>query len=269
MTQALVQPSDCNQCTSQTSVRYPGLPGETGAAGDAGSNGVSAFTITLADFTVPAVSSTVTISVANSTWMAPGEVIFIQNAGYYEVSSKPSTTSAIVENLGYTGNAAPLTIIPDSQIVTPSGKKGEDGVAVGVTMNSISPTTTKGDLLVDNGVNSPNASVVRLAAPTDAYLWTADSSQPSGWLAKNPKLTATASLDFAAFLGGDSQDLTIPLVGAAIGDPVTLGCPATIPALLVPFAFVSAVDVVTVRMTAVAAVADPAAMNYTVRINKL
>jgi hypothetical protein len=201
--------------------------------------------------------------------MSPGQVIHIQNAGYYSVSSTPTVTSALVANLGYTGNAAPTTVVALGQVVAPAGIKGTDGVAVGVTFNSISPTTTKGDLIGDNGVNSPLASNVRLSVGANATVLSADSTQATGLIWKVPKLTATASLDFAAFAGGDSQDLTIALVGAAVGDPVTLGCPATIPALLVPFAFVSATDVVTVRMTAVAAVADPAAMNYTVRINKL
>lgn len=267
--QALPQPNDCNQCTTPDVVRYPGLTGDTGDSGSDGANGVSSFTITTDQFIVPAIAGTVTVSVANSTWMVPGQVIYIQNAGYYEVSSKPDTVSVIVENLGYTGNAVATTVIPTSQLIAPSGIKGTDGVAVGVTFNSISPTTTKGDLILDNGANNPLASNVRLGVGADNTVLAANSAQATGVEWKVPKLTATASLDFAAFVGLDSQDLTIALVGATVGDPVTLGAPATIPALLVPFAFVSAADVVTVRLTAVAAVADPAAMSYTVRINKL
>lgn len=266
----LPQPTDCcGSCDDETSTPIPGVKGDTGPAGADGSAGVSAYTITTASFTMPAVSANVTVDVANSSWMVVGEVLFVQSAGYFQVVSKPDTQSVVLTNLGYTGNAAPAVIIAALQQVGPSGLKGVDGSAAGITLNSLSPTNQKGDLLVDNGANNPNASLIRLGAPTNTYVWTADSTQASGWLAKNPKLTATTSLNFAAFAGLDTQDLTIALVGAVVGDPVELGCPAAIPAGLIPFAFVSAADVVTVRMQALIAVADPAAMNYTVRINKL
>lgn len=270
MTQALSQPNDCNQCDENIVTRYPGPKGDTGSAGSDGANGVNAYTLSLAQFTVPAASATVTIDVASSVWMSPGQVVHIQNAGYYEVSSKPTSSSVTVENLDYSGNAAAGAVIPTSQIITPAGIKGNDGVAVGVTFNSISPTTTKGDLIFDNGANSPSASNVRLGIGADNTVLTADSTQATGSIWKVPKLTATGALDFASIASTASEDLTIALTGAAVGDPVTLGLPAAPTAGIVFQAFVSAADVVTVRATNItAAPVDPASASYTVRINKL
>lgn len=61
-------------------------------------------------------------------------------------------------------------------------------------------------------------------------------------------LRGTATLDFPNVLAQAAQDLTIAVVGAAVGDPVILGTPA--PDIGIVFsAWVSAADVVTVRAT--------------------
>lgn len=181
MSQATPQPSDCcsSACTEPTTVNTPGLTGATGAAGENGNNGTNAYTITTAGFTMPASGGNVTVSVANSTWMVPGEPIFVQNAGSFTVSSKPTTTSVILTNLGYVENAAPATIIPNTQYVGPTGRRGTDGDSVDA-LNDISPTTTKGDLLVDNGANAPNSSVVRIGVGADGTVLQADSATAEG-----------------------------------------------------------------------------------------
>lgn len=78
-------------------------------------------------------------------------------------------------------------------------------------------------------------------------------------------LKATATLDFAAIAAAGSANLTIPVVGAAVGDTVSLALPASINAGLVFNAFVSAAGVVTVRATNVTAASiDPAPASYSV-----
>src|SRR6185369_5105207 len=44
----------------------------------------------------------------------------------------------------------------------------------------ISPTTTKGDILVDNGANSPNSSLVRFGVGSNGKVPVADSTQATG-----------------------------------------------------------------------------------------
>lgn len=78
-------------------------------------------------------------------------------------------------------------------------------------------------------------------------------------------LKATATLDFGSIAAAGSANLTIAVVGAAVGDTVSLALPAAINAGLVFNAFVSAADVVTVRATNVtAAPIDPASASYSV-----
>lgn len=54
-------------------------------------------------------------------------------------------------------------------------KGGTGQTSQTAAMDALSPTTTKGDLLVDNGTN-----VIRVAVGTDTHVLTADSAEPSG-----------------------------------------------------------------------------------------
>ena len=83
-------------------------------------------------------------------------------------------------------------------------------------------------------------------------------------------LTSAAALDFGSIAAVDSEDLTIAVVGAAVGDTVALGLPAAPTAGLVFNGFVSAADTVTVRATNITAGAvDPASASYTAMVFKL
>jgi len=117
-------------CTTQTTVNVPGVAGADGAAGAAGTNGVNAYTVTTADFVVPAVGANVTVSVANSTWMVVDQKIFIggdinagagTGGGYFTVVSKPGTTSVILTFLGYEDDVAVATTFDSGAGVSPGG----------------------------------------------------------------------------------------------------------------------------------------------------
>lgn len=190
----IVSAQDCCQpCDSIPITQVPGPAGAAGAAGAAGTNGANAFSTTNAAFVQPAVGATVVVTVVSSAWAIIGEDAFVQNGGYYLITAITDATHVTLQNRGYTGNAAPTTVIGSGQRIGPSGVKGLDGVAVGVTLNSISPTTTRGDALLDNGSNSPSASVVRFAAGADGTIMASDAAQPAG--RKQIALTPNAATD--------------------------------------------------------------------------
>ncbi len=166
-------------------------------------------TTTTADFTVPAIGSTVVISVGDTTWMSattPSR-IFIENAGFYEVTTIGSGVSVTVRNLGYSGNAAAAANIVSGQEVAGGTISGTQQLN---SYGGASPTTTKGDILVDNGTNDPRASLVRLGVGADGRQLVADSTQATG-LAWAPTIPTTVT-----------ADNTIPRFNGASGTPVPL-----------------------------------------------
>lgn len=112
----------------------PGIVSSTDGVGawfsfsGAGSSdpGQSAFTTTTASYTQPSVGSNVTVQVANSSWMAVGQTVFISGGGTYTVASIPSPASVSLTNL-YETNTAPNATIASLRMVVCSGIKGEDG----------------------------------------------------------------------------------------------------------------------------------------------
>lgn len=207
-----IRPTDCcaTGCDSAVTTEVPGPAGAPGAPGADGTDGSNAFTTTTAQYTQPAVGNNVTIAVTDSTWAAIGQPVFVSVGGSYTVASIPDATHLQITNLGYSGNAAPAAIVATSQQVSPSGVKGDTGSSGAATLNGISPTTTKGDIIVDNGANSPSASDVRLGVGTNGQIMTANSGQPTGlqWQSVVPN-TVTA-------------DNTVPRYNGASGTPVPL-----------------------------------------------
>jgi hypothetical protein len=174
--------------------------------GPAGVDGQNAYTVTTAAFTVPAIGSTVSISVSalgqsTGLWAQVGQIIFIEGAGYYEVVSATATV-IVAENLGYTGNAAPTTVIALGAGVSPGGIAGVNGTSVtgpagqsgttqlvtlysatAVTATSFTPLHTQQSLpsSVSNPLFSTSGDVLRVhftafcsiqsAAPSNANYW--------------------------------------------------------------------------------------------------
>lgn len=157
----------CQPCESVPTTQVPGPQGQSAyevavaqgfvgteaewLASLEGDDGVNAFTLTTADFTVPAELSNVTITVEDNTWMAVGQPVFIQTAGFYEVVSvNVDGVTVTLKNLedtandAYLDNAAPATNISTGVKVTPGGWQGEAGAAGGGDMlgaNNLSDLT--------------------------------------------------------------------------------------------------------------------------------
>lgn len=101
--------------------------------GPAGSPGINAFTTTVANFTQPAVSSNVSVSVLNlnqfsGSWASVGQIVFVESGGYYQVVSVAAIT-LVLKNLGYAGNVSPTTIVSSGAKVSPAGIVGATGAA--------------------------------------------------------------------------------------------------------------------------------------------
>lgn len=95
----MAAPSPCVPCcNTPQSVNVPGVEGEPGTDG---SNGQSAYTLTTADFVIPAINSNVTISVQNSDWIALGQVVVADGPAHFQVVSLPGSTSIELKFLGY------------------------------------------------------------------------------------------------------------------------------------------------------------------------
>lgn len=180
MSSALPSSGCCDPCTTEVTQGVPGPQGEAGSDGAAGTNGQPAYTTLTAGFTMPAVGSDVAIAVVSSAWITIGQVLYIQTAGYFSVQSKADSTHATVRNLGYSGNAAPAALISSANQVGPGGLVGATGATGVSTLNGVSPTQAKGDLIVDNGASAPSASNVRLAVGANNTVPIADSTQAAG-----------------------------------------------------------------------------------------
>lgn len=100
-----------------------GAQGPTGAAGAAGENGLHAYTLTTADFTMPDVGASVFVEVENGEWVGSGQIIYVAGAGYFSASN-PTATTVTLSNLGYGPNVLPGNVIASGAIVSPGGPKG-------------------------------------------------------------------------------------------------------------------------------------------------
>lgn len=163
----------------------PGPTGPAGANGTNGADGLNAFSRTTADFTVPNIGDGVVITVNDTTWMNSGNAplfmyIAIQNAGTYQVQNVVNATQVALVNTGYPGNVVPTTVIPSGSYVAPSGIRGATGAAGAAgAAGTVLPTTTKGDLVVDNGVG-PHPNPQRLAASPNLDVLHADATKALG-----------------------------------------------------------------------------------------
>lgn len=127
--------------------------GERGPEGPVGSQGINAYTVTTAGFTVPAVNSNVNVQVLNDIWMGAQQIVFIESAGYYQVVTFVSSSVVTLKNLGYTGNASPTTVIALGKIVSPGGLQGTDGISsLQFTSYDTGTSYVVGDTMTTGGV---------------------------------------------------------------------------------------------------------------------
>lgn len=92
-----------------------------GKPGADGSDGGNAYTITAADFVVPAISGSVSVTVANSSWMVVNQNVYVAGAGVFQVTTKADSTHFTGTYLDYTGNTHATDTISSGAGVSPGG----------------------------------------------------------------------------------------------------------------------------------------------------
>jgi hypothetical protein len=100
-----------------------GLQGPKGVIGDAGEDGHNAYSILVQSFTQPSLASPLVqfVILANPSILA-GLYVFVQNSGYYLVTSADS--SGVIFATLVSPKAGALTTIPVGSIVVPTGPPG-------------------------------------------------------------------------------------------------------------------------------------------------
>lgn len=218
----IAQRDCCTTCEDITVTQVPGPAGANGTNGTNGTNGVNAFTTLSAGFTMPALAGTAVATVVDSTWASIGQIIYMQNCGWLKVTAKSDGTHMTLQNVesatAYTENVAPGTVIAAPATVSPGGLQGPAGAAASGTLNDLSPTTTKGDLIVDNGANTPNANDVRFAVGTDGKELTADSTQATGMAWKQNLPNAATDNGIPRFDGASGTPIPMQTSKVVITD---------------------------------------------------
>ena len=157
-----------------TSTHYLGGDGGWHAI-SVGTAGANAFTTTSSNFNLTAAGTTQSVSVADTSWMGVGQVLFISdgtNEAYMSVSSITNSTTVVLSNDGYAVNPATSTTISSGATVSPAGPMGPTVVGGAIAaLYTFDTSTTNSDpgagkIRLNNGTQ--NAATALYISKTDA-----------------------------------------------------------------------------------------------------
>jgi hypothetical protein len=89
-----------------------------------GVNGINAIGIVASDFVIPAIGSTVTVTLDSTAWCVVGAIVIATGPANFLVTVVPSSVTVTLEFLGYPGDIAPANTILAGSIVAPAGQRG-------------------------------------------------------------------------------------------------------------------------------------------------
>ena len=161
-----------------------GPQGLAGINGTNGTNGINAFTNLTSSFVQPAAvyptsPYTATLTVANNAWIALSQIIYVQAAGYYQVTALSGTTQVVV-NLLTTDGVALGGTVPSGRKVTPSGN-----ILAVANFNSLSVNGTsalQGAVRINEGLDDVDT---HISGTTDNDLLFVDASADSVGIGTN------------------------------------------------------------------------------------
>ncbi len=191
---------NCCNCGQTIVVDIPGVPGSTGTAGQ------NAYSLTTADFILPAVNSDVTI-LAVTAWLVVGQVVFIgdgTNQGTFRVSVINNANSFDGTFLGYGGDSAPGATIAAGAKVSPAGVFNfadpvpvANGGTAGITAAAARANLSAAAL-------GANADITSLTGLTSVGTFTANGTTP-------------VTVAFAGITANSLVLITLKTVGGTVG----------------------------------------------------
>jgi hypothetical protein len=191
-----------------------GPQGQPGTNGTNGTDGVSSFTLLTLPFTMPAEGANATATVEDTSWIASGEVLYLQSVGYLEAQTITNATQVVLKNLEatatleYTGNVAPGVTAALGNKLSVGGLQGPAG-ASGL------PLTTRGDLVVRDATTN-----VRLPVGAASTVLGSDGTDP-GWTQVDLTAAVTGILPVAnGGTAGATAAAARTALGLAIGTDV-------------------------------------------------
>jgi hypothetical protein len=191
------------------------IPGPQGVPGNPGSNGLglNAFTYTTGlGFTVPAPNANVTVPVGSTSFMAVGQILYIQSAGYYKVASIQDLTDIVLTCLNYTGDAAEGTAIASAQPVVPAGLEGPAG-ETGSGVTSVGLSVPTGFVVTGSPVTTSGTIAITTDATTLQNLFLASPSTATG----APSFRTIAAADLPAIPASTALSGQVPIANGGTG----------------------------------------------------
>jgi hypothetical protein len=120
----------------------------------AGPKGDDGYSETTADFTMPAVGATVTVSVERAHPFSPSSFVHVEDAGYFECANADMAANTLdLINRGAVENVAAGDVIPSGSRVVTGGPPGVDGIPSATTLTAqfaMPAVKALGDALVED-----------------------------------------------------------------------------------------------------------------------
>lgn len=116
----------CNNCGCPTP-EIVEIPGSPGSAGTDGANGINAFDLVQTEFVVPAIGGSVSVIGAQNSWAAVDQILFIEAAGFFQLTGKAGTTVYTLTYLNVTENTHATETIAIGSEISPAGARGAVG----------------------------------------------------------------------------------------------------------------------------------------------
>jgi len=155
-------PSGATGPAGATGATGAGATGATGASGPPGPQFA-----TTANFTQPAVGSTVAVSVNSTSGMLVHGFVTTVPGGRYTVSAVGGPTSVTLLNIGGPDNASPTTVIPSGSPVSTQAPNANEALNTSLTPYAIAPRINVLDPkygVVANGIVDDHAGIMAAAA---------------------------------------------------------------------------------------------------------